>query len=279
MLFLLVIIANLFQQPLTNILAGFGAGSAIMMLIFKDSIMGFTAGIQLAANRMVSLGDWIEMPKYGADGSVIELSLYTVKVQNWDKTTTLIPTYALISDSFKNWRSMSESGGRRIKRSLFIDINSIKFCDDKMLNRFSKIGFINDYIKGKYQELKEYNNQTNILKNQVFSQEKWITNVGVFRAYVVAYLKAHPQVSETHTFLVRQLQPTAYGLPIEIYVFSSDTRWAYYETIQADIFDHLLSIIPEFELKVFQNVSGYDLQKSSQNLDLKDNYGKTNVGM
>ena len=262
-LFLLFIIADLFKQPLTNVMAGVGAGSAIVMLIFKDSIMGFTAGIQLAANKMVALGDWIEMPKYGANGSVIEVSLYTVKVQNWDKTITLIPTYALISDSFKNWRAMFESGGRRIKRSVYIDINSIKFCDREMLNRFSQLNFVSNYIEEKYQELTEYNDKTNILNNSILAKEKWITNVGIFRAYVVAYLKAHPQISDVHTFLVRQLQPTEHGLPIEIYVYSLDTQWAHYEQIQADIFDHILSIIPEFDLRVFQNVSGYDVEKFS----------------
>ena len=262
-LFLLFIISDLSQQPLSNVMAGFGAGSAILMLIFKDSIMGFTAGIQLAANKMVALGDWIEMPKYGANGSVIEVSLYTVKVQNWDKTITLIPTYALISDSFKNWRGMFESGGRRIKRSIYIDINSIKFCDREMLNRFSQLNFVSSYVEEKYQELAEYNIKTNILNNSVFKEEKWITNVGIFRAYVAAYLKAHPQISDIHPFLVRQLQPTEYGLPIEIYVFSLNTKWVNYENIQADIFDHILSIVPEFELRVFQTVSGYGFQKYS----------------
>ena len=262
-LFLLFIIADLSKQPLTNVMAGVGAGSAILMLIFKDSIMGFTAGIQLAANKMVALGDWIEMPKYSADGSVVEVSLITVKVQNWDKTITLIPTYALISDSFKNWRSMPESGGRRIKRSVYIDINSIKFCDQEMLNRFSKINYVSNYIEEKYQELIEFNQKTDIINNSVLKKEKWITNIGIFRAYVVAYLKAHPQISDIHTFLVRQLQSTEHGLPIEIYVFSSDTQWVNYEHIQADIFDHILSIVPEFELRVFQNVSGYDFQKLS----------------
>ena len=260
---LLVIIADLFKQPLTNVMAGFGAGSAILMLIFKDSIMGFTAGMQLAANKMVALGDWIEMPQYGADGDVIEVSLYTVKVQNWDKTITLIPTYALISESFKNWRSMYESGGRRIKRCIYIDIGSIKFCDQEMLKRFSQINFVSSYIEEKYQELTEYNNKTNILNNSVLKEEKWITNVGIFRAYIVSYLKSHPQISDVHTFLVRQLQPTEHGLPIEIYVFSLDTKWVNYENIQADIFDHILSIVPEFELRVFQTVSGYDVQKFS----------------
>ncbi|ELS03544.1 small-conductance mechanosensitive channel [Xenococcus sp. PCC 7305] len=258
---ILFIVSDLLQQPLTNIMAGVGAGSAILMLVFKDSILGFIAGIQLTTNNMVALGDWIEMPKYGADGSVIEVSLITVKVQNWDKTITLIPTYALVSDSFKNWRTMPESGGRRIKRAVYIDLNSIKFCDQEMLNRFSKMNYVSDYIEKKYQELTEYNIKTDITNNAVLKKDKWITNIGIFRAYIVAYLQAHPQISDTLTFLVRQLQSTEHGLPIEIYVFSSDTRWVNYENIQADIFDHILSIVPEFELRVFQNVSGYDFQK------------------
>jgi miniconductance mechanosensitive channel len=160
---------------------------------------------------------------------------------------------------------MFESGGRRIKRSVYININSIEFCNQEMLNRFSKINFVSNYIQEKYQELTEYNKKINILDNTVFKQENWITNVGIFRAYVVAYLKAHPQISDVHTFVVRQLQPTEHGLPIEIYVYSLDTRWAKYEQIQADIFDHILSIISEFDLRVFQNVSGYDVDKLSQN--------------
>ncbi len=254
-LFILIIIANSINQPLANILATVGAGSAIFMLIFKDSIMGFTAGLQLAANRMVALGDWIEMPKYGADGFVNEVNLFTVKVLNWDNTITSIPTYALISDSFKNWRIMFESGGRKIQRAVYIDMTSIKFCDREMLERFSKMKYIGQEIQEQCQRLKE----ESIINNPISLDEKWLTNIGVFRAYVMAYLTAHPKVSPGPYFLVRQLHPTKHGLPIEVYVYCNDTAWAHYEEIQSAIFDHILCIVPEFDLRVFQNPSSYDL--------------------
>ncbi|CCQ67906.1 mechanosensitive ion channel family protein [Crocosphaera watsonii] len=247
-LFILIIIANSINQPLTNILATVGAGSAILMLIFKDSIMGFTAGLQLAANRMVALGDWIEMPKYGADGFINEVNLFTVKVLNWDNTITSIPTYALISDSFKNWRVMFESGVRKIQRAVYIDMTSIKFCDQEMLEKFSTMKYIGEDIK---QHLSNNNLEP--------TDEKFLTNIGVFRAYVMAYLHAHPKVSPGPYFLVRQLHPTAHGLPIEIYVYSNDTAWAHYEEIQSGIFDHILCVIPQFDLRVFQSPSSYDL--------------------
>ncbi|MEL4895734.1 mechanosensitive ion channel family protein [Crocosphaera sp. Alani8] len=247
-LFILIIIANSINQPLTNILATVGAGSAILMLIFKDSIMGFTAGLQLAANRMIALGDWIEMPKYGADGFVDEVNLFTVKVLNWDNTITSIPTYALISDSFKNWRIMFESGGRKIQRAVYIDMTSIKFCDQEMLEEFSTMKYIGEDIK---QHLSNNNPEP--------INEKFLTNIGVFRAYVMAYLEAHPKVSSGPYFLVRQLHPTAQGLPIEVYVYCNDTAWSHYEEIQSGIFDHVLCVIPQFHLRVFQSPSSYDL--------------------
>ena len=259
-LFILIIIANWVNQPLTNILAAFGAGSAILMLIFKDSIMGFTAGLQLAANRMVSLGDWIEMPKYGADGFVNEVSLFTVKVLNWDNTITLIPTYALISDSFKNWRAMFESGGRKIQRAIHIDMTSIKFCDQSMLDRIAKLDYVADYIDEKYQDLVNETQTPQLIDPTLLLQQNWLTNIGLFRAYVTAYLKAHPKISAGPYFLVRPLQPTEHGLPIEVYVYCSETTWAKYEEIQADIFDHILSVVPEFDLRVFQSPSGYDFK-------------------
>lgn len=260
-LFILIIIANWLNQPLTNLLAAFGAGSAILMLIFKDSIMGFTAGVQLAANRMVALGDWIEMPKYGADGFVNEVSLFTVKVLNWDNTITLIPTYALISDSFKNWRTMFESGGRKIQRAIYIDMTSIKFCDQGMLARFSRIPYVAGYLEEKCQALDHNNHEQLIIDASSLPQSQWLTNIGIFRAYVMAYLNAHPKISKGPYFLVRPLQPTEHGLPIEIYVYCNDTAWANYEQIQADIFDHILSMVSEFDLRVFQSPSGYDLER------------------
>ncbi|HAC64495.1 MAG TPA: mechanosensitive ion channel protein MscS [Cyanothece sp. UBA12306] len=264
-LFILIIMANWINQPVTNILAAVGAGSAIFMLIFKDSIMGFTAGIQLAANRMLSLGDWIEMPQYGADGFVNEINLFTVKVLNWDNTITLIPTYALISNSFKNWQAMFKSGGRKIQRSVYIDMNFIKPCDGQMLERFSKIPHISEYIQEKLAESGEPREKIAVISDSILAQQKLLTNIGVFRAYVTAYLKAHPKISDHHFFLVRQLQPTDHGLPIEAYVYCTDTAWADYETVQSDIFEHILSIVPQFDLKVFQNPTGYDLHNLRSN--------------
>ncbi len=241
-------------------LGGLGAMTAVLLLIFRDSILGFVAGVQLASNQMVRIGDWIEMPKFGADGDVIDVSLMTVKVQNWDKTISMIPTYALVSDSFKNWRGMQESGGRRIKRAIYIDMNSIQLCTPEMIERYRKIQVLRDYIDQKQKELRQYNEKHEI-DNSVLVNGRRMTNVGTFRAYLVNYLKRHPQVHQDMTFLVRQLAPTEHGLPIEIYIFSKDTVWANYEAIQADIFDHVLSVVPEFDLRVFQRPSGLDFQQ------------------
>ena len=241
------------------LLSGIGVMATVLMLVFKDSLLGFVAGIQLATNRMVAVGDWIEMPKYGADGDVLEVALTTVKVQNWDKTITTIPTYALISESFKNWRGMADSGGRRIKRSLNIDISSIRFCTEDMLDRYAKIQYISEYIEVKKHELEAFNQTANV-DNASLVNGRRMTNVGTFRAYVVAYLKHHPMISKEMTFLVRQLPSTEYGLPIEIYVFSKDKVWANYEGIQADIFDHILAVVPEFDLRVYQNPTGADFR-------------------
>lgn len=244
------------ESPLT-LIAGLGALVAVLMFVFKDPILGFVAGIQLSANRMVAVGDWIEMPKFGVDGDVIEIALTTVKIRNFDKTITTIPTYALISDSFKNWRGMEETGGRRIKRSIYVDIGTIKFCDEDMLQRYSKIQFISEYIQEKREELAKHNEET---KADIASlvNGRHLTNVGTFRAYVEAYLRNHPKISKSLTLLVRQLQPTENGLPIEIYVFCLDTNWVRYEAIQADIFDHIFAAAKEFDLRLFQNPTGAD---------------------
>jgi len=207
----------------------------------------------------VRIGDWIEMPKYGADGDVIDVTLHTVKVQNWDKTITTIPAYALISDSFRNWRGMSESGGRRIKRAVNIDMTSVRFCTDEMLERFEKFQLIGDYIKGKRAEIAEYNAEQGIDTSELVNGRR-LTNIGTFRAYMAAYLRSHPNIHNDMTFLIRHLPPGEHGLPIEIYVFSNDQVWANYEAIQADIFDHILAVIPLFDLRVFQRPSGSDLQ-------------------
>ena len=240
-------------------LSGLGALTAILLLVFRDTILGFVAGIQLITNKMLSPGDWIEMPKYGADGDVLDVALTTAKVQNWDKTITTIPTYALISNSFKNWRGMQESGGRRIKRSIYIDVNTIKLCTEEMLERFSKIQYISEYIEMKKEEVNAYNTASHVDETSVVNGRR-LSNIGTFRAYVIAYLKNHPMINQDMTFLVRQLAPTEHGLPLEIYVFCKDKVWANYEAIQADIFDHILAIVPEFDLRVFQHPTGSDFK-------------------
>ena len=256
----IIVLGVITDKDPSKIIAGFGAMTAVLLLIFKDAILGFVAGIQLSANNMVHLGDWIAMPKYGADGDVIDITLTTVKVQNWDKTISTIPAYSLISDSFKNWRGMSESGGRRIKRSLNIDMSSIRFCDESMLEKFRRIQYITDYINEKKCEIDEHNKAATVDDSELVNGRR-MTNVGTFRAYVVAYLKHHPNIHKDMTFLVRQLQPTTDGLPIEIYVFSNDQVWANYEAIQADIFDHILAVVPVFGLRVFQNPTGADFHQ------------------
>lgn len=230
------------------------------MLIFKDAILGFVGGIQLTSNDMVRIGDWISMPKFGADGNVTDITLTTVKVQNWDKTITTIPTYALVTDYFQNWRGMEDSGGRRIKRSINIDMNSVKFCDQKMLDKFRKFHFIVDYLEKKNDELETFNNRYEI-DNSIMVNGRRQTNLGVFRAYLKVYLSHKPEINKDMTFMVRQLQPTPNGIPLEIYVFSNVQAWVKYEEIQADIFDHILAVIPQFELNVFQQPSGTDFKK------------------
>ena len=240
------------------LLSGLGAMTAVLMLIFKDPILGFVAGIQLISNRMLKNGDWIEMPKYGADGDVVDITLTTVKVRNWDKTITTIPTYALINDSFKNWRGMQESQGRRIKRAIYIDMNTVTFCTPAMLERFSRIRYIADYMQQKRQELERYHTDHGIDAKDAANARR-LTNIGTFRAYVYAYLQNHPMINTGMTFLIRQLAPTQHGLPLEIYVFCKDKAWANYEAVQSDIFDHILSIVGEFDLKVYQYPSGADI--------------------
>jgi len=242
--------------------SGLGAITAILLLIFKDAILGLVAGFQLSVNNMVMVGDWIEMPARGADGDVIDVSLTTVKVQNWDKTVTTIPTYALITDSFKNWRGMSESGGRRIKRSLNIDVRTIQFADETLLNRFKGIRILRPYLKEKLEDVQKHNEDVGDDLSELINGRR-LTNVGTFRAYCVAYLRNHPKIHQSGmTLLVRQLAPTEKGLPIELYAFSNDIAWGNFEDIQGDIFDHLLSILPEFELSAFQAPSGADVEKA-----------------
>ncbi len=249
------------RSPLV-FLSGLGAFSAVLLIVFRDTILGFVAGVQIQANHLVRPGDWVEMPKYGADGDVLEVNLTNVKIQNWDKTISSVPAYAFVSDSFKNWRGMSESGGRRIKRAINIDMSSIKFCDAEMINRFKKIQYITEYVEKTLAEVTDYNTKTGA-DTSLLVNGRHLTNVGTFRAYLVAYLRNHPEIHQDMTFLVRQLAPGEHGLPIEIYVFSKDQRWPYYEAIQADIFDHVLAILPLFDLRAYQSPAGSDVRALS----------------
>ncbi len=256
---LILVLATILNKSPIYLLSGLGAITAVLLLVFRDAILGFVAGIMISVNNMVRVGDWIEMSKAGADGDVIDVSLTTVKVQNWDKTITTIPTYNLISDSFRNWRGMSDSGGRRIKRSLFLDVQSIRFADEALIESWGQIDLLKDYLTKKRDEIRQANEDRGT-DLTILGNGRRITNAGTFRAYCVAYLKAHPQIHQDMTFLVRQLAPTESGLPIEIYVFSKDQVWANYEAIQADIFDHMMAVIGEFDLRIFQKPSGRDLQ-------------------
>ena len=260
----IAIVSILMNKSPAVLLTGLGASAAILMLVFKDSIMGFVSGIQLSANNMLRVGDWIVMSKYGADGTVIEVTLNTVKVRNWDNTITTIPPYALVSDSFQNWRGMQESGGRRVKRSIRIDMNSVKFCTPEMLDKYRKIHLLADYIDETERVISEYN-ETHHIDNSLLVNGRRQTNLGVFRAYLNNYLKNLDAVNKEMTCMVRQLQPTEQGIPLELYFFSAIKEWVVYESIQADVFDHVLAIIPEFELRVFQNPTGSDFRELRTN--------------
>jgi len=256
----IIILSFLLNKSPLYFFSALGAMTVVLLLIFKDTIMGFVASIQLSANDMLRIGDWVSMSKYGADGDIIEMNLTTIKVQNWDKTITTIPTHAFISDSFKNWRGMSESGGRRIKRSLNIKISSIKFCRLEMLERFKKFQLITDYIEEKSNKIEEYNKENKIDKSYLING-RHLTNIGLFRVYTEAYVKNNPDINLNMTCMVRQLLPTEKGLPIEIYTFSNRQEWVIYEGIMSDMFDHLIAAVPEFELEVFQNPTGTDFRK------------------
>ncbi len=253
----MILSAVMDRSPLL-LLSGFGAMTAILLLVFKDTILSLVASIQLTAQDMVRVGDWIEQPQFGADGDVVDVQLHTVTVQNWDKTITTIPTHRLITDSFKNWRGMSQAGARRIKRSIFIDVSSIRFQTKDEIAHFTQFALLKDYIKNKEQELADYNAA---LETEVDAEvnRRRLTNVGTFRAYTYNYLKNYPRIHSGMTLLVRQLQPGPEGLPLEIYCFTNTTEWAAYEDIQSDIFDHLLTIVPEFGLRLYQKPAGSDL--------------------
>ena len=257
LLSIIVVIAVLSGKSPFYLLSGVGALTAVLMLVFKDTILSLVSSIQINSNDLFKIGDWIEAPLFGADGDVIDIALHNVKIQNWDKTISIIPTYKLIDSSFKNWRGMSRSGGRRIKRSIYIDMNSIKFCSNEMISQYKKINVISDYINSKILELKEHNETSN--NDELNINGRSLTNIGTFRSYIKGYLKNNVNIHKDMTFLVRQLSSTDKGLPIEIYVFTNTTDWIDYEEIQSDIFDHLIASLVQFDLKVFQNPTGNDI--------------------
>jgi len=255
----LIIIAAITGKHIGLLLSGLGAMSAVLMLIFKDTILGFVAGVQLSSNDMLRVGDWIEMPQLNADGDVIDIALHTVKVRNWDKTVTSIPSWRLISDSYKNWRGMEETGGRRVKRALYIDAASVHFLDEPALRRLSSLRLLADYLSSKEQELAQWN-QAQGHAAEVPANRRRLTNLGTFRAYVQAYLDGHPQIHHGLTCMVRQLASGPQGIPLELYCFTATIAWAEYEGIQADIFDHLFALLPEFGLSLYQQPSGQDMR-------------------
>ena len=255
----ILIAAALMEQSPLLLLSGLGAMAAVLMLVFKDTILSLVASVQLTSNDMLRVGDWIEMPQLNADGDVIDIALHTIKVQNWDKTITTIPTHRLIAESFKNWRGMAESGGRRIKRALLLDQNCIRFLSTGERRELGRIALIRDYLDRKQDELGEWNARLGDAGREPANARR-VTNIGTFRAYVVAYLRARTDIADGMTLMVRQLAPTPQGLPLEIYCFTGTTAWSDYEDIQSDIFDHLLAILPAFHLRPFQEPSGRDLQ-------------------
>ena len=253
-----LVVATLIDRSPLVLLTGLGAMTAVVLLVFKDTLLSLVASVQLSSNDMLRVGDWIEMPSLGADGEVVDIALNTVKVQNWDKTITTIPTYRLISESFKNWRGMSDAGGRRIKRALLIDQTSVRFLDKDERDRLRRIALIDAYLDGKRAELEAYNASLEAAGKDPVNTRR-VTNLGTFRAYVIEYLRAHPGVHQGMTLLVRQLEPGPTGLPLEVYCFSADVGWAAYENLAGDIFDHLLAMLPEFDLRIYQQPSGADV--------------------
>lgn len=254
----ILMIAVLIEQSPLLLLSGLGAMAAVLMLVFKDTILSLVASVQLSSNDMLRVGDWIEMPGMNADGDVVDIALHTVKIRNFDKTITTIPTHRLIADSFRNWRGMNESGGRRIKRALVVDQNSIRFLDEKETDDLKRFRLLDDYLARKQEEIAEWNRHELSSDCDTINARR-ITNIGTLRAYVIAYLKSHPRIAGAgFTLMVRQLPPGPQGLPLEIYCFTDTVEWPQYEAIQADIFDHMLAILPEFGLRIFQNPSGQD---------------------
>ena len=255
----ILVVSILIGKSPAILLTGLGASAAIVMLIFRDSILGFVSGIQLSANDMLQVGDWISVPKYGADGTVEEVSLTTVKIRNWDNTIVMLPPYLLTSDSFQNWRGMQLSGGRRVMRSVSIDMTSVRFCTPEMLARYREIDLVREYIDETERRIEAYNAAHGIGPGERRINGLHQTNLGVFRAYLVRYLRQEVPVNRSMTLMVRQMQPTETGLPMQLYFFTDTVVWVDYERIQSDVFDHVLAVIPEFGLRVFQNPSGADV--------------------
>lgn len=255
----IIIISILIGKSPLVLFSALGAATAILLLIFRDTILGLVSSVQLSVNDMVKVGDWISMEKYGADGDVVEINLTTIKVSNWDKTITTIPPYALVSDSFKNWRGMEQSGGRRIKRSLNIKMDSVHFCDDEMLKRYAQIQLVKEYIRERKIEIENYNTEKAVDKTHRINGRNF-TNLGIFRKYVENYLRLNPKINTEMTYMVRQLQPTSEGIPIEVYCFSADKRWVQYEELISDIFDHIIAAVKDFDLEIFENPSGSDFK-------------------
>ena len=255
-----LVLATLLDRSPLIFLSGLGAMTAVILLIFRDTILSLVASVQITGNDMVRVGDWIEMPQFGADGDVIDVALHTVKVQNWDKTITTIPTHRLISDSFKNWRFMSLSGGRRIKRALFVDIRTVRFLRDEEIERFGEMALLRDYVREKLQQIREHNAASEPPPDRN-AEARRLTNLGTFRAYIERYLRADPRIHDGMTLIVRQLPPGPTGVPIELYCFTRTTVWNEYEGVQSDLFDHFLAIAPEFGLQVFQSPSGTDVAR------------------
>jgi len=254
----ILIVATLMRQSPLYFLSGLGAMTAILLLVFRDTLLSLVAGIQITANDLIRVGDWIEMKQFGVDGDVIDISLNQVRVSNWDKTIASVPTHKFLEHSFRNWRGMFDSGGRRIKRAISIDMNTVHFLSADEISRLGRIGVLREYLAKRQSEIEDWN-RDHCGDAEVITNQRRLTNLGSFRAYVVGWLKRNPQVHPNLTFIVRQLPPGPEGLPLEIYLFVSDTRWAVYEDVQSDIFDHLLAVLPEFGLRVYQRPAGSDV--------------------
>lgn len=261
----LVVLATLMDQSPWVFISGLGAATAVLLLVFRDTILSFVASLQIASADLVRIGDWITVSKYGADGDVIDIALHTIKVQNWDKTITTIPTYALVEGSFKNWRGMTESGGRRIARAIALDQSSVRFLDGERLERLRRIHLLRDYIETRSAEIERWNQEHQVDASSLANGRR-MTNVGTFRVYLTNYLRSHPSIHQGMTLMVRQLEPSEAGLPMQIYCFTNTTLWTEYERIQADIFDHVLAVLPEFGLLPFQKPSGGDLQRLGEKM-------------